>query len=329
MPHIAFYEPGFSYRGTTKAMAAYAGALLKFTNYTAEIIFDPTIKTNNYGYARHLLSAGINVVPATTDELKRRARNLDLLYYISSGGVEDCKWLKDIPCKTFLHQVGHRPPDYSSSTYFAYNGFWSSLYYTGMKATVLPHIIKKNTSSYSEALKFREHCGIPESAILLGRHGGLDTWNYAPASEAVHAMANKRDDLYFLFLGTQKFAEHPRIKFLDICSDPMVVDTFILACDAMLHARWEGETFGLACAEFLSAGKPIITWSGSRERNHLFLADRSAIVYEDKLTLSCILGSLTKEYLQQKSAEIPKHLLDRCGEEYTCKTFLDIISYET
>ena len=44
---------------------------------------------------------------------------------------------------------------------------------------------------------------------------------------------------------------------------------FINCCDAMLHGRAQGETFGLACAEFAAAGKPILAWEHAPERHHL------------------------------------------------------------
>ena len=37
----------------------------------------------------------------------------------------------------------------------------------------------------------------------------------------------------------------------------------------MLHARKDGETFGLAVAEFSVANKPIITYANSKDKEHL------------------------------------------------------------
>ena len=37
----------------------------------------------------------------------------------------------------------------------------------------------------------------------------------------------------------------------------------------MIHGRSDGETFGLAVAEFSVANKPVITYSESKDREHL------------------------------------------------------------
>jgi hypothetical protein len=49
----------------------------------------------------------------------------------------------------------------------------------------------------------------------------------------------------------------------------------------MLHARWHGETFGLAVGEFAVLGKPVITYGGSRERAHLDMLGGKAQVHEN------------------------------------------------
>jgi len=49
----------------------------------------------------------------------------------------------------------------------------------------------------------------------------------------------------------------------------------------MIHARNEGESFGLSCAEFSIKNKPVITWDGSRERNHIDVLGDRGIFYSD------------------------------------------------
>jgi hypothetical protein len=48
-----------------------------------------------------------------------------------------------------------------------------------------------------------------------------------------------------------------------------------------LHARYEGESFGIACGEFSIKNKPIITWNGSRERNHIEILKDKGIYYNN------------------------------------------------
>ena len=53
----------------------------------------------------------------------------------------------------------------------------------------------------------------------------------------------------------------------------------------MLHARWHGETFGLAVGEFAVLGKPVITYGGSRERAHLDALGAKARIYHNRKEL--------------------------------------------
>ena len=89
---------------------------------------------------------------------------------------------------------------------------------------------------------------------------------------------NADPNSYFLFMNTQKFYEHPRIIYLDINIDLEYKVKFINTCDAMIHARAMGETFGLAVAEFSMKNKPIITCRCGDLAHIDILGDR-AIVY--------------------------------------------------
>ena len=63
---------------------------------------------------------------------------------------------------------------------------------------------------------------------------------------------------YFLFMNTPEFYIHPRVIYLSPETNLQKKADFILACDAMLHARSLGESFGLSVAEFLFHGKPAV-----------------------------------------------------------------------
>ena len=57
----------------------------------------------------------------------------------------------------------------------------------------------------------------------------------------------------------------------------------------MIHARDTGETFGLAVGEFAVLGKPVITFSESRERAHLEMLGKQALLYRNVGELEGIL----------------------------------------
>ena len=62
----------------------------------------------------------------------------------------------------------------------------------------------------------------------------------------------------------------------------------------MLHARYIGESFGLSCAEFSIKNKPVITWLGSQERNHIDVLGDKGIYYNDSNDLLNILLNIDK-----------------------------------
>ena len=63
---------------------------------------------------------------------------------------------------------------------------------------------------------------------------------------------------------------------------------FIRTCDAMVHARREGETFGLAVAEFAVRNKPVLTANLSFRQStlaHVHHLGAKAILYTDAASL--------------------------------------------
>jgi len=86
--------------------------------------------------------------------------------------------------------------------------------------------------------------------------------------------------------GTEKLTG---VNYLEPTIDPEQKAQFLATCDAMLHARWHGETFGLAVGEFAVLGKPVITFSESRERAHLEMLGEKSLAYKCKEELLKIL----------------------------------------
>ena len=93
---------------------------------------------------------------------------------------------------------------------------------------------------------------------------------------------DKREDIIFLFLNTTKFIEHERVIYLPKTISRNTKSRFINTCNFMLHARRDGETFGLAVAEFSVANKPIITYGNSKDNEHLRILKDKAIIYNNQ-----------------------------------------------
>jgi hypothetical protein len=127
---------------------------------------------------------------------------------------------------------------------------------------VVPHVVRHPRVDGPD---LRAELGIPAHATVFGRHGGADTFSIIEARAAVLSVARQRPhDIFFVLLNT-----HPLVLTADGISDAaacpsnvihleQTVDearkaAFIRTCDAMLHARGDGETFGLAVVRTVRA----------------------------------------------------------------------------
>ena len=132
--------------------------------------------------------------------------------------------------------------------------------------------------------------GIPDDATVFGRHGGLHTFDIEFARRAlVHVARAAAGRVYFLLLNTAPIAGAEGLANVIHLPGPIVSPeakaAFIRACDAMLHARQRGETFGLAVAEFAAHNKPVLTsrahTDGGLARYHLDVLGARAMLYDD------------------------------------------------
>lgn len=148
---------------------------------------------------------------------------------------------------------------------------------------VVPHMI--NMPDINGDL--RKELGIPKTALVFGRYGGADTFNIKFVHKVIKKIVHKRDDIYFLFMNTNLFYQsffkktHPQIIHLPSTIDLDRKVKFINTCDAKLHARKEGETFGLAVGEFSVKQKPVLTWSKGKDLQHINILQDKAIIYSN------------------------------------------------
>jgi hypothetical protein len=154
----------------------------------------------------------------------------------------------------------------------------------------VPHIVNLPDSMDD----LRRNNGIPDSAIVFGRHGGPDTFDIPWAWNAVKR-ASEKENIWFLFMNTNRpdMDLNSRVLFLEPTSDRLRKRKFINTCDFMIHARGRGETFGMAVGEFASLGKPVITYGLSGERNHYVELDEYGVYYYSEAQLDYILQNFT------------------------------------
>lgn len=198
--------------------------------------------------------------------------NIDIIYVQKSGEPD---WFVSSVKKCVVHTVFEtRYPH--GNVYAAISGSLNTLYNTNIPVVPYMVYVEENTDN------FRNELGIPDNAIVIGRHGSYDSFDIPFVHSAVQKILNKHPNMYFLTLNTKPFANHPRIIYLPRTTDLKVKRKFINTCDVMLHARSRGETFGLACGEFSLCKKPIVTYGLSKERAHLDILGSKCNTYSNE-----------------------------------------------
>lgn len=168
----------------------------------------------------------------------------------------------------------------------------------------------------------RETLGIPKSAFVFGRHGGYDTFSIDFVKHVIPHVLAQRSDVYFVFLNTRQFYQHERIIHLSVTIDEVEKTKFINTCDAMIHARLDGEIFSLSTAEFSIRNKPVVTWDGylpCYDRGHIETLREKALYYKDPQELFNILAGLDKSYVTSRD-------WDAYGKTYDAKSVMDQFS---
>ncbi len=181
--------------------------------------------------------------------------------------------------------------------------------------TFVPHIVEVEETNND----LRTELGIKEQEIVIGRYGGSDTFDIAFAKRLIYKLASCNKKLHFLFMNTDNFLETKRffeskgiskylggilfpkneftnITFIRGSSDLIYKSKFINTCDAMLHARMQGESFGISCGEFSIKNKPVITCNSDfiDERSHIDILGKKGIYFQDSKSLKKAIYSIKR-----------------------------------
>lgn len=288
MKKIAFHSNQLGIRGTEVAMYQYA-------KYNEEILGNKSVivsfPNRDHG-AIEKFRERFEVVLMEWWEYESylTQNNFDYLYLIKMG-TNDGYCLQTIPC--LIHAV-FRFNDPHGHKYFYVSDWLAKDQGYDPETHSLPHICERLPQSEYD---FREKHNIPSSACVFGCYGGSTEFNIESTKRAICKVVEEHDDIYFIFMNIQEFADHPKIKFFPGNYDLKEKSAFVDACDAMIHARSGGETFGLAVSEFALSNKPVITYELSGERSHLDILGERAILYkgyEDLLDIFKNLPSFIK-----------------------------------
>jgi glycosyltransferase involved in cell wall biosynthesis len=289
---IMFHTGALNYRGTTVAITDYA-------RYNQEILGNESVICYNLSipYMKDMgtehavveaLSKQFEVLghdgSAAGVESLVDKHKIDTSYFIRSGERD---FLPN-NCRTLVHAVFQQYEPHGDC--YAYVSQWLANKMNSQHGTSIPsvpHIVQLPEPTDN----LREKMGIPAHHTIIGRHGGYDTFDLPWVHQAVATFLEQHDDYTFVFVGTRPWINHPRVLFYQEIHDVQDKANFIDTCDAMLHGRGGGESFGLSIAEFLSLGKPVMAWNGGGDQNHIDMLADSELLYNNPIDLNHMLSN--------------------------------------
>ena len=312
--NIGFFIRHFTERGTEVSAYDYAHYNEKILGNKSYIIYFSDECQKKYGgesikhsfvkFNSRFEMVEINDITDMKNVIEKY--RLDFFYTQTHGGQDYYQFNKNSiwdNCKTIKHCVFNTlcpEADY----YLSISNHLNTRFKTNIP--VLPYIVDLPNTD----IHLRNELNIPEDSIVLGRHGAIEKFDLPITHNAIiHFLDNnKTNNVYFLFMNTAKFYNHQNIIHLDRNVDLLYKTKFINTCDAMIHARSDGETFGLSIAEFSSKNKPIITCPCGDLEHVLLLGDK-AILYKNTEELINIFSNIQQE--------ITRHSDWNCYREYT------------
>jgi hypothetical protein len=296
MKNIGFFVRHFTERGTEVAVYDYAKYNEEILHNKSYIICFTKQTLEKISYQK--FNARFTIIEINNIcEIKNVIDNynIDFFYTLTHGGNDMYQFEnKNIwnNCKTIKHCVfDTKFPE--SDFYLSISDYLNEKNNTNVP--VIPHIVSLEKDQNNKNL--RNELNIPNDAIVIGRYGGFTEFNIIDTHQAIQEFLelnnnNNKKNIYFLFMNTQIFYRHPRIIYLKKNINLTYKNKFINTCDAMIHARWEGETFGLSIAEFSINNKPIITCP-SGDLEHIKILGEKSILYRSKEELLNIFNNIT------------------------------------
>jgi hypothetical protein len=270
MKNVAFHANQLSERGTEVAMYDYAHFNEVILKNKSFIISD---KNANMNALKKFESRFEIYLYEKFEDAEKFVleKNISHCYFIKSGEY-DGKIFKN--SKNLIHAVFQKKEFHGDK--YVYVSQWLAEK-MGLNDLYLPHIVYLPPPNKN----IRTELGIPENATVIGRHGGYDEFNLNIAIQAVLDSVQEDSSLYFIFMNTRKFCNHKNIIFLDCSTDLQDKSNFINSCDATIHARYNGESFGLAICEFLFFNKPVISFFGGLDHNHIHVLKNKGLWYSN------------------------------------------------
>lgn len=147
--------------------------------------------------------------------------------------------------------------------------------YTPLQLNSVPFSVNLPTPDTN----LRNELQIPYEAKVCLRFGGYDTFDIPWVKRVVINTLESDPNFWFLGVNTKRFVSHPRALFIEPILGLQGKANMLATCDFVLHGRRQGESFGMTILETMQAGKPILSWFGGWDRNHVTLLDKSSFYF--------------------------------------------------
>lgn len=308
MKTILFYDENVNIRGTSTAIYDYAH-------------FNETILGNKsiIGIPNSFKCNPENRDGCSLEKYKQRFEVVEIhnfnnieiehdYFYIMKNGLQDSRLSNR--AKNLVHVVFN--PFEPHGDVYATISDWLTKRSNGLAVTV-PCMV--NLPDHSKNL--RSELNIPSDKLVFGWYGG-NSFNISYTREAVIQVAKQRKDVVFLFMNQDEFAAEDNILFLPANADLDYKVSFINTCDIMIHGRQEGESFGIAVAEFSSKNRPIITNINCLDQAHIEILKDKGFYYDNEADLIQILLNLSHKDIQGKDWD--------CYKEYRPEPVMNIFN---
>jgi len=153
----------------------------------------------------------------------------------------------------------------------------------GATVPYIVHPLKEVRQKFMLRTKFN----ISEKHVLLCRHGTIETFDVPWVRSEIIPLLDRNPTLHFLFVNTDWPSDqtHERLHTLPAVFGAAERRRYFDACDGMLHARKDGEVFGLPVMEMSVHNKPVITCDVCGARQHIDTLGNKALLYRDAPSL--------------------------------------------
>ena len=313
MLKVGFYLRELNFRGIANSIFIFAKTNQTILRNKSIIFYNSTALDNKTEAIKKFKKTFKTIKVSSLSELEKINKNLKLDYvYFQRDGAKD-EIVNN--SKNIIHAVFPQNPFQYHGYKYAFISRWLSKTCSNSKFPFVPLPVKllKNNQNLRNKLK------IPKNAKVFGYHGGETSFDLIFVRDAIKKIVKQNNNIYFLFMNIKKFFNHKKAIFIKGTFNQTQKVKFINTCDAMLHARSLGESFGLSCAEFAIKNKPILTYGYCRQRAHFEICKNNIIPYYSYKDLNTKILNFNKN-----KKYISSNLKNELSEKKTIKIFKKI-----